>query len=511
MTPTWMSGYVGDVTYTLGFYRELAPSYLNYVCIISGVEGIPVGRTLRYCDLGCGRGYGTTLLAAANPDIEFVGIDFNPMHVNEARAFAKRAAISNVTFLELSFGEAARSTDPPVNEFDVVALHGVFNWVAPNVRHEILEFLRAKLVPGGLAYVSYNTLPGWAAMAPVQHLLKEYADRASGDSAARIEKGRAVLKVLVDKSSAYIAQNPMVKMRLEALDKHDQHYLVHEFLPDHWQPLYVTSVLSSLAEAKLTFVGSAGVAENRLILCVPKDLMELVQSAPDLALRELLKDFAINKQFRRDVYAKGRLRLTGQDLRGRADEMAFALTVVPKELPEKWPIPSGGVIVKPQVVEAIVSRLQQGPARGAELLALGTKADISTEELPTILEILVHNGVVTPCRPDFASVDHSASRRVNQAVLDLALSGDTHRFLAAPILGSAIGASYFERVAALVLGEDQAVDDDTAAGRMLDRLEGVGRVVLRDGQPLNRKEAAKLIREFRSSSLPRWQNLGVLG
>ena len=108
MAATWMSGYVTDVTYTLGFYRELAPSYLNYVCIINGVEGIPVGRTLRYCDLGCGRGYGTTLLAAANPDIEFVGIDFNPMHVNEARAFAKRAAISNVTFLELSFGEAAR-------------------------------------------------------------------------------------------------------------------------------------------------------------------------------------------------------------------------------------------------------------------------------------------------------------------------------------------------------------------------------------------------------------------
>src|SRR5262249_53676291 len=88
MTPAWMSGYTSDVAYTLGFYKELAPSFLNYVCVINGVEGIPVGDPLRYCELGCGRGYGTTLLAAANPDIEFVGIDFNPLHINEARAFA---------------------------------------------------------------------------------------------------------------------------------------------------------------------------------------------------------------------------------------------------------------------------------------------------------------------------------------------------------------------------------------------------------------------------------------
>ena len=513
MTPAWMLGYASDVAYTLGFYRELAPSYLNYVCIINGVEGIPVGRRLRYCELGCGRGYGTTLLAAANPDIEFVGIDFNPMHVNEARALARRADIANVSFLELSFGEAAHSTDPMVAEFDIVILHGVFNWVTPEVRDEILEFLRVKLVPGGLTYVSYNALPGWAATTPVQHILKEYADRASGDSVARIEKGLAALKVLVDKSSSYIAQNPTVKERIAAFEKHDQHYLVHEFLHDGWQPLYVTSVMGSLAEAKLTFVGSAGIGENRLMLCVPKDLIDLVQSAPDVALRELLKDYAINKQFRRDVYAKGRLRPARQDLQQRYSEIVLALTVAPKELPKKWPLPWGEVILKPEVlevVEAMVARLQRGPAPSDEIMALGAKASIGAEELPTILEILIHNGLVTPCRPDFGTVDRSASWRLNNAIFDLALAGDTHRYLAAPILGSAIGASYLERIASLVLCEDHDTDDVTAAGRMLDRLEEEGRLLLRDGQPMNRKDVEVLLHEFRETGLPHWRRLGML-
>ena len=108
MTANWMSGYVSDVAYTLGFYRELAPAFLNFACLVNGVEGPPLDRPLRYCELGCGRGYGTILLAAANPESEFVGIDFNPSHIAEARALATRAGLSNIAFHELSFADAAR-------------------------------------------------------------------------------------------------------------------------------------------------------------------------------------------------------------------------------------------------------------------------------------------------------------------------------------------------------------------------------------------------------------------
>ena len=97
MSANWTSGYVGDVSYTLGFYRELAPTFLDFCAVVNGVAGPPLNRPLRYCELGCGRGYGTTLLAAANPDYEFVGIDFNPSHIAEARSLAARANISNVS------------------------------------------------------------------------------------------------------------------------------------------------------------------------------------------------------------------------------------------------------------------------------------------------------------------------------------------------------------------------------------------------------------------------------
>jgi SAM-dependent methyltransferase len=515
MTPAWMSGYVGDVAYTLGFYRELSPSFLNYVCIINGYAGISKSRGLRYCELGCGRGYGTALLAAANPDSEFVGIDFNPSHIGEARDFAARAGIANITFLESSFADAALAADSTIAGFEVVAMHGVYNWVSRGVRDNIHDFLRSRLLPGGIAYISYNVMPGWAAAAPVQRILKEYADRSSGDSLHRVAKGREILKTLGDKSSRFTVENPSAKRRIDMMEKQDPRYIAHEFLNDTWEPLYVTEAMAALAEAKLTYVGSANIAENRLSLCVQPELAQLVQSAPDVALRELLKDYAINKQFRRDVYVKGPTRLSGRDAQRHYDEMALALVALPKPLPETWRIPSGTAKLKDATVNSILAHLAGGPATAGALRAMGKEAGIADGEVPAVLDVLIHNAVVTPCRPDFAALDHGTSQRVNGAIVELALAGDTHRYLAAPVLGSAISTSYFERLAGPVVLEHDGADDSAIAALVFDHFERASKRVMRSGKPLERNdetlsEMAGMIREFRESSLPRWRDLGVL-
>jgi SAM-dependent methyltransferase len=516
MSAKWTAGYVSDVAYTLGFYRELAPSFLNYVCIANGVQSIPTSRRLRYCELGCGRGYGTTLLAAANPDVDFVGIDFNPAHIGEARGLAAKAQITNVTFVEASFGDAARSTEALLSEFDIIASHGVYTWISGDVRNDMHDFIRSKLVSGGIIYISYNALPGWASAGPIQRLLKEFADRSSGESLVRIARGRAVLKELVEKSSAYIAQNPAVKSRLAAMERQDQHYLVHEFLHDHWQPLYVTEAIAALAESKLTFIGSATVAENRLALAVPKNLVEIVQSAPDVATRELLKDFAVNKQFRRDVYVKGPIRLSNDAAAARFRELSFALTGREKQLPEKWRIPAGEANLKPAQVEAVVSCVAGGPATAAEIIGACVKARAVESHVPAIIEVMVHNGVLAPCRRDAEAVDHGPGHRLNRSIFETALSADSHRFLAAPVLGSAISASHFDRLAVPVLQDDPDVDDRTAAGKLFDRLKGAGRSLMRDNKPVEQsettvEEVAKMIRTARESTLPRWRSLGVIG
>src|SRR5262249_47657284 len=129
--------------------------------------------------------------------------------------------------------------------------------------------------------------------------------------------------------------------------------------------------------------------------------------------------------------------------------------------------------------------------------------------------ILIHNGVVAPCRPNFASVDRGPSERLNRVILDLAFAGDTHRFLAAPVLGSAIGTNYLDRVAASVLCENKKMNDATAAGTIFDRLDKAGNRLIRDGKPMDRsqetlRELENHVGQFRAVALPSWQALGTL-
>jgi trans-aconitate methyltransferase len=511
---SWTTGYVGDVPYMSRFYREMAPTFLDYACVINGFAGLGRFGGLRYCELGCGRGYGTAVLAAANPDCSFVGIDFNPAHIREARDFARLAGIENVAFLEMDFVEAAQSSDAQLDDFHVVAAHGVYSWVAPAVRESIHEFLRRKLAAGGLFYVSYNSLPGWSGAAPAQRLLREFAARATGDSLKRVVPGRAALKTLSENSSAFTEQNAAAKRRIALMDTQDPAYVAHEYLNEHWSPLYVTDVMAALGEAKLSYAGSATIGDNRLSFCATPELVPLVQAAPDIALRELLKDYVSNKQFRRDVYVKGGTRIIGGDLDRRYEEIAFALTNRPKGLPENWPIPRGSAQLGTKALELIFGMLEKGPATGAELRAEARRLGLPGVELPAVLEVLIHNGAVNPCRPDFATVDTAPARRLNEMVFESAFTRDGHQYLASPVLGSAIPIQPFERMAGPVAIGNHGTSDPGLAAMLFDRFEARGVRITRDGKPLERSEAttaeiAASFHEFRDRALPRWRALGI--
>jgi SAM-dependent methyltransferase len=514
MSATWASGYVADVAYTLGFYRELAPTFLHFACIVNGVEGPPIDRPLRYCELGCGRGYGTILLAAANPDSHFVGIDFNPSHIAEARGLASRAKLTNVTFHEISFADAARTNDHRLSDFDIVALHGVYTWVERQVRKDIVEFLREKLVSGGHFFASYNCMPGWATITPIQRLLMEIDNRSTRPSIAVINEGLDLLNKLIDQPSAFITQNPGLKARIEKMAKQDKNYLAHEFLNSGWEPLYVTETMANFSEAKMTYVGSASLVENRLDLCVPQHFQALLNDAPDVGLRELMKDYIVNKQFRRDIYVKGPQRLSAGQQRDRINATVFAPAGIASESIGKFALPVGEITLKPEGVAALTLVVAAQPARGAELMAAAKQAGLSKDEALLVLTLLVNASAIAPARPDHATVDRTASIRLNNTLMELTLLADTHRFLAAPVLGSAVAASFLDRIAAFAAAQVNTTSDTECAAYAFAALARSGQHFRRDGKVLERTnenidEIAKLIQEFREQRLPRWNVWGL--
>lgn len=169
----WSHGYNISSGYTYNFYRELAPAWIDFAVRLAGKKRA-FAEKRRYLELGCGQGVGLALLAAANPEMEFVGIDFDPSHIAHATQLAVNANLSNVRFIEADFLQLAKNWPQDVGTFDEVVLHGILSWVAPAVRQAIVSCLAEAIRPGGIAYVSYNALPGWLSAFPLQHLLRRY-------------------------------------------------------------------------------------------------------------------------------------------------------------------------------------------------------------------------------------------------------------------------------------------------------------------------------------------------
>ncbi len=95
----WDEGYVTDVVYSSGFYREITPNWLAMTSLLLGHRPPDLSKPFNYADVGCGNGVTTLAVAATCPCADVWGFDFNPAHVEFARGLAAQAGLTNVRFV----------------------------------------------------------------------------------------------------------------------------------------------------------------------------------------------------------------------------------------------------------------------------------------------------------------------------------------------------------------------------------------------------------------------------
>src|SRR5690606_12478698 len=128
------------------------------------------------------------------------------------------------------------------------------------------------------------------------------------------------------------------------------------------------------------------------------------------AMRELLRDFAINKGFRRDVYVKGKPRLLGPRRQSATAALMLARTgfVAP---PEKLKTPAGDMTLPAAVTGAALARLDAGPASLLDVAEAVRPHGVQAASVPMLVDVLIHNGLIAPARPDHASLDPAPAWR----------------------------------------------------------------------------------------------------
>lgn len=270
------------VPYRHGAVSDSHPARVGAVARLLGINAAPPDRC-RVLELGCGEGMNLLPLAERFPKSEFVGVDFSAKQIAVADAARAACGIGNARFVC-----ADLRTWKPESAFDYVIAHGVYSWVPTDVRERMLAICAEALSPNGVAYLSYNTLPGWALPGGVRKiLLHEVAGIASPE--AQMERAVQVLDALADsmkgQPGSYAAN---LRDTLDDMRVKPPGLLFHDELATVNDPCTFTEFTAHAARHGLHYIAEAHYATMQ-----SAHLPALMQSA----LAPLKADFERTQQF----------------------------------------------------------------------------------------------------------------------------------------------------------------------------------------------------------------------
>ena len=506
--PDWSDGYITNIDYTSGFYSGLAPLAQNFALLYRGYAGPQLADGFTYCELGCGHGFTTALLAAANPAGAFWGIDFNPSHISQAEQLKQAASVPNVTFLELSFAESLTADLP---KFDFISLHGVWSWISADNRRAILDFIYAKLKPGGVVYISYNALPGWSAAAPLRQLLVERQRGQGGPTPDSVSAALSFAGRVRDANAGYFLANATAGRRLDGMASMSKSYLAHEYFNAHWSASYHSEVVAELAAAKLAFAAPSGLSEQMDAFLLTPPARELLKEVTDPIASETIRDYFLNTQFRRDLFVRGARQLSESERNERLLQTRLVLTRPPPQFPFKVAVPVGEVTIDANPAKAVFEALAEGPRTLGEILkdAAVAGSDGGNVAFKAVSVLLAGGAILPALGPEQEDIRRERVARFNQAMLTRFGSERQEHTLASPVLGTGMAVSPVDQVLLVHAAGEKTPPIDNLIKEMAAR----HRTFMKDGKPASPEEGKAELKAaltgFRHERLPIYRRLGI--
>lgn len=294
------------------------PARLAAFAIAHGLRAA-LGARFRYLELGCGDAANVLPIAAQFPEARFFALDKNAEAIARGEALRREAGLDNV---ELRVADLR--DDLPIDEpYDFVVSHGVYSWVAPDVQARLLALCAGAVGESGVAYLSYNCLPGWAMRGVVRDVMR--AASAHGEEDERLRAAKIALKRLQrhvrPEAHPYCA---LLASEVElALQQRDS-YVLSEHLAERNEALYVRELLSRAAEHGLQLAAETlpATPDGELELSL---LPELESEGLDRLQAEQQLDILCYRQFRGTLLCSARATPSARpSYRALAEEAYFA-------------------------------------------------------------------------------------------------------------------------------------------------------------------------------------------
>ena len=280
------------------------PAYLEAYGTLVGLKP-PTAKTARVLELGATYGGNIISQAVHNPEATFVGIELSQDQVEKGNKIISDAKLENVSLLQgdiLNFDES-------LGNFDYIIAHGFYSWISDEMKDKLLDIISHHLADNGIAYVSYNTYPGWHTMEEVRQLML-FANRGYDELThkEKVLRGKTVGSLV----GAQILNYDNLKERnskflgaLRSVMQKDDYYVGHDHLEPHNDPCYFYQFNDHLKAHNLTYVCDADLTLSMVRTYDESIADKLEKLAPNSqADQEQYLDFMLDTTFRKSIICK---------------------------------------------------------------------------------------------------------------------------------------------------------------------------------------------------------------
>jgi hypothetical protein len=243
---------------------------------------------------------------------------------------------------------------------------------------------------------------------------------------------------------------------------------------------------------------------------------KVLSSISHPVLRQSVRDYFVNQQFRRDIFAKGYRRLTPLEQSEAFRNQAFVLLMNADDVPMKVTGSLGEATLQEEIYRPAIQALADNSYAPKTIGQLATDPRLSAVSASQLVQVLL---VLTGARYVHPAQEPSRRARANCAAMNRFVwertrSSPDISFLASPVSASGVPISMFQQLF-LLAGQQGRLTLREQATFVWDLLRSQGRQVVKDGAPLkspeeNLDELTKHATEFAEKRLPVLKALGVV-
>jgi methyltransferase-like protein/2-polyprenyl-3-methyl-5-hydroxy-6-metoxy-1,4-benzoquinol methylase len=273
-------------------FAHTRPEHLRTIGLLFGMNPPKIEKA-RILELGSASGGNLINFASTYPNSYSLGVDLSKVEIDHGIKRIKDLGLNNIELKAMSITDL----DDSVGKFDYIICHGVFSWVPEFVRDQILEVSKNFLVPNGIAFVSYNTLPGWNMVNNIRDMMMFHADLFH-DTQSKLQQSRLFLKFVTESlENSPTPYAKFLKENAESLMKYEDSYIRHEYLSEDNTQFYFHEFMDIAKSKGLAYLGESNF-HTMFIGNLPQKAAEKLADIQDIVRTEQYMDFIKNTRFR---------------------------------------------------------------------------------------------------------------------------------------------------------------------------------------------------------------------